>query len=84
MIFKIWMTIYKGAILMTIANVTELIIPFLIKALIEWIQKDNPPWEEGVFLSLGIGIISQLKLYLIGFGIESFYMSEHRINSSLR
>ena len=79
-----WITIYKGVLLMSFANFIELSIPFLIRALVQWIQREDPPWQEGILLSLSIGLISHLKLYMFRSGVKFQCIIDHRLNSILR
>lgn len=69
---------------MSFANLIELSVPFLIRALIQWIQREDPPWQEGILLSLSIGVISHVKLYLFRFGVNYQNIIDHRLNSALR
>ena len=69
---------------MSLGNLIELAIPFLIRALIEWLQQEDPPWHEGILLSLSIGVVSHVKLYLFRMGVNYQNFSDHRLNSALR
>lgn len=64
---------------MSVASLIELLNPYLIKNMIEWISKDDYDWQEGFGYAAGLGVVTGLKIYLFRRG--GFLIGQNQVNS---
>ena len=56
----------------TFGSLVELINPYLIKNMIEWIQKPDFEWQEGFIYAILISIVTFIKIY--GFRRATYFV----------
>lgn len=76
--------ILTGIVYATIGLLLDLLNPFFISKLIEWIEKDDAVWWTGLLFALGIGAVSHSKAYLYRRGVFSESQLEVELHSIVK
>lgn len=54
---------WKGTILNICASLTDIVIPFIIQAYLNWIIEESPPFYTGLLLGSLISILFVFRVY---------------------
>lgn len=63
----------------TFASLIELLSPYLVKWMIEWIQDPDFEWKDGFIYALGISLVSFIKIY--GFRRATYFVCFNQIRT---
>lgn len=65
----------------TVASLIEILSPYLVKWMIEWIQRDEFNWYEGFIYGSALTLVSFIKIY--GFRRATYFVCFNQVRGSL-
>lgn len=60
-----------------IASLQELLSPYLIKYMIDWISKEDFKWQDGFGYAVALGVIASIKIY--GFRRATYLVTYNQV-----
>lgn len=72
-----------SAFWITVGSLIELVNPYLVREMLEWIGKDRPEALEGILYALGLGLVTAMKIYCFRRGSFDIALNQIYSNSIL-